>query len=541
MGISLPVLGVPNLFGADATAPVLTIDSDAEAVVFEPFDIVITASEPVYGLTDADLDITNGTASGWTGGDGDMVFGATIHPVVSGLVTVGIQVGVCTDAAENPNVAPTPLVRTYAIVYGVFWDKSSSPTLTRTNAAVGMVAAAGVDSTPVTNDFDLAEIFGEITEVTDGAGNVFVRLRKCYIRKTNGTTQTWQISKIKWADDAYLPWCFWNFDTSTELDYVDVGKYVGSVSGGKLQSIAGVHPTIQKNIVEMRSYAQANGAGYQQLDIHIIDLLQTMFYIEFATLNSQSIMAGYTAGQYNAAHTATVAESGVNRIIVANATAALYEVGQAISVGTSLGGNQVFYGRTITSITVYDGLNKAINFDGAAVNIAIGNILYNTGLKNGFSSSIAATSGSVSSNSDGKHGFKYRGIENIWGNCWQFVDGININEHQAWVCLDARNYASNLFASPYVQLGYINHNADGWVTGMGFDATYPFAVLPIAVGGSAVTYFGDYYSRNTGQRIALLGGIWYIGSAAGLAYWYLPYASSAATLGVAGRLLRKAL
>ena len=85
-------------------------------------------------------------------------------------------------------------------------------------------------------------------------------------------------------------------------------------------------------------YALANGAGYQQLDIHVVDVLQVLFLIEFATLNSQSIMAGYTAGEYNATDTATVAENAVNRIVVLNAVAATVVGGQAISVGTSLGG-----------------------------------------------------------------------------------------------------------------------------------------------------------------------------------------------------------
>ena len=71
-------------------------------------------------------------------------------------------------------------------VYGVSWNKSSVPTLTRTDDAVGMVAAAGVDAGVVVNDFDTAEIFGEIAEVTDGAGNVFVRIPRFYIKKTDG-------------------------------------------------------------------------------------------------------------------------------------------------------------------------------------------------------------------------------------------------------------------------------------------------------------------------------------------------------------------
>lgn len=435
--------------------------------------------------------------------------------------------------------SPGLLVGGGSEVYGVSWDKSSNPALTRTDDAVGMVAAAGVDGGTVTNDFDSAEIFGDISEVTDALGNTFVRIPKFYIKKTDGVGyKTWQISRGNFAG-AYLPWCFWDFTNSRALPHIDVGKYPATVDGGKMQSIASVYPTINTNIVDFRTYAQANGTGYQQLDTHAVDILQTLFYVEFATLHSQSVMAGYTAGQYSAAHVATVAELGVNRIIVANAHADLYVAGQAISVGTSLGGNQIFYSRTITSIDVYDAANKAISFDGATVNIAIGNIVYNTVWKNGFSSGIAASSGSLVSNSTGKHACHYRGIESPYGNVWQFVDGLNINEHQGWVCQDADSYASNLFVPPYLQLGYVNHNADGYPTAMGFDVLNPFAEFPIAVGGGSATYYSDYYYQNTGQRIALVGGYWFGGSVAGLSCWFLFRTSSGAGVSIGTRLVRK--
>ena len=98
------------------------------------------------------------------------------------------------------------------------------------------------------------------------------------------------------------------------------------------------------------------------MDIHVVDVLRTLFFVEFATLNSQDIMQGYTAGQYSSAHLATVAESGTNRFILANAYADQYRVGQYISIGTSQGGDQITTGRLITSIDVYDASNK-VSFD----------------------------------------------------------------------------------------------------------------------------------------------------------------------------------
>lgn len=444
---------------------------------------------------------------------------------------------------EDPDIPEEP-----AKVYGVSWDKAATSTLTRTDDAVGMVAAAGVDSGMVTNDFDTADIYKDITDVTDTLGNEFVRIPKFYIKKTDGTGyKTWQISLSK-GDGYYLPWCFWDFTNSVELPYVYVGKYTASLNGTKLASVSGTYPKVLDNIVNFRTYAENNNVdgllGYQQMDVHVYDMLQTLFYVEFATLNCQSIMRGFADGRYVGTDVLVADTSPAgNTLIVSNAVGAYYAVGQAISVGTSLGGNQRFYGRTITDIDADTPVagQTTITFDGDAVALVTNDILYNTGMKSGFSSAIAATSGSISSNSDGKHSFVYRGIESLYADVWQFVDGVNINERQAWVCRDADDYASNLFASPYIQLSYVNHTVNGYPTTLGFDTDEPYAAFPTAIGGDGSNYYADYYYQSTGQRIALVGGWWGSLALAGLSSWLLSYNSSAASVYFGARLLKKAL
>ena len=423
-------------------------------------------------------------------------------------------------------------------IYGVSWDGVENPTLTRTDDAVDMAAVAGVGSEVVVNDFDSVDIFAN-TEEVDEYGNVFRRIPKCYIKKTNSP---WVRAVSRYQHSGYyLPKCFWDFVNGVELDYIDVGAYNASLSddGTKLESKSGKSPLVNKNIVEFRDYAEANGTAYYQLDVHVYDLLQTLFYIEFATLDSQLIARGFVDGRYSSSDLATVTESGTNRVIVANATAAYYDVGQTISVGTSQGGNQIFYGRTITSIDVYDGSNMAISFDGAVANIVAGNYLYNTGQISGWSSVLGATSGRPTG-TDGKQSCCYRGIENPWGSLWQFVDGVNINDNQAWICNDFANYASNLFASPYEQLGYVNENTNGYAVDMGHDADHPGVSLPIsATGGDYNKFYCDYYYRAAGQRIAFVGGRWSYGSDTGLSGWFLHYSSSIANLYIGGRLIKK--
>lgn len=431
-------------------------------------------------------------------------------------------------------------------VFGALWDKGSDPTLIRTDDAVGKIANVGVDDEVVQNDFDGLPIFGEMREVVDPYGNVFIRIPKFYIRKQDEVNfKSWQVSKTQYPG-FYLPWCFWDFKNSRELPYLDVGKYKASLDGDKLESKSGIAPLAYKNIVQFRDYAQNNNInglrGYQQLDIHVVDVLRTLMFIEFATLDMQSVMSGYTVGRYGVeTELAAKTEENTNRIIVSNATAAQYRIRQTISVGTARYGVQVFYGRTVTSIEDYDAENKAIYFDGEPVNIAEGNFLMNSGAVSGFSSQITASSGSIGDNTSGKYPCVYRGIESPYGDMWQWADGVNIDDNQSWVCKNAENYTSNVFASPYEKLSYINSAENGYPTAMGYDNDLPFAEFSVALGASPATYYCDYYYQAAGQRVARFGGSWAYGAPAGPSCWVLDFSSSNVGVAVGGRLLKKPL
>ena len=351
-------------------------------------------------------------------------------------------------------------------IYGVRWDKTASPNLERVYDSVGMVAEAGVGAQIVQNDFD--NTWFNFEKVQDDYGNHFVRIPKFYIRKSDEDSYfEWAVSQVKHDDSYYLPWCFWDFDNDEELPYVDIGAYEASSSDNKLASIP--EATILRNttIVDFRTLARNNNTGsikgYQQYDIHVHDIIQTLMFIEFATLNMQSIMRGRVQSAFEPVTTT------------------------------------------------------------------------------GFSSSIAASSGSLINNTGGTNPCVWRGIENPYGNLYKFVDGVNISYRQAWVCKNAELYSSDVFAHPYEQLGYVNAYSDDYVTRLGFDENLPFAQFPVEVGGSESTYFCDYYRQNSGQRVAQVGGHYDSGLHAGPSYWYLNTLSSYTSAGFSARLVKKAI
>ena len=108
-------------------------------------------------------------------------------------------------------------------------------------------------------------------------------------------------------------------------------------------------------------------------------------------------------------------------------------------------------------------------------------------------------------NDDAAHSVMYRGIEDIFGNVHQLIDGVNINNRQAYVCTDPTKYEFEKYDGDYIQVGYVNGSSIGYISKLGYDENYPLLMLPIECSGESSAYkntgFTDYYYRdNTGER-----------------------------------------
>ncbi|HBF80914.1 MAG TPA: hypothetical protein DD420_13600, partial [Streptomyces sp.] len=118
----------------------------------------------------------------------------------------------------------------------------------------------------------------------------------------------------------------------------------------------------------------------------------------------------------------------------------------------------------------------------------------------------------------------YRGLEDWWGNIWEWTDGINIRNWEPFVA--DHDYVSNKFDGHYKPLGITLPSEDGYVADIAVSDDYDWGFLPSEVGASATTKLCDYYCQNTGNRAARRGGYWHGGSFAGPFYWLLYSTSS---------------
>ena len=176
-------------------------------------------------------------------------------------------------------------------IYGVRGMGSVNPEdLSREDDAVGLSCEVGISE--IRSDFDNCYPWNKIREVKDKFGNSFVRIPKFY-------------SKVSFDYRGYFSYQISGYPhegfstlfvdgKGNEIDYVLVGKYESSGTSQKVESKSGKEVLSNFTIGDMRNACRSNGEGYQQYDFLIDNIIRQLFTVEFATTNSQSIMAGIT-------------------------------------------------------------------------------------------------------------------------------------------------------------------------------------------------------------------------------------------------------
>ena len=419
------------------------------------------------------------------------------------------------------------------------YSVGSNPKGERLGDAVGLVANVGTDSATAYNDFDylmpwksrrvnghwdgkdfiITAIEGEPNFAVDGSNGSVYAERHLFYYKYVFTDTYYEI----WISDQHLdgyeiPERFINIDKSIMQTYYYPCYRISKDSSGNPVSVSGKDIMLSLSYSGYKTLARKLGTNFHIETTKDRQINELLFYVEFATRNSQDIMYGAATMRYNADDLATVATTNGNKFICSNSVAGNYVVGQTIVIGSTKNGSEVANNRRITAIETHDASNKAIIFDGAAVNIAVGNFISSRCWFSGGTDKVLTPSGSSVSNSSGKYQMRYRYVEDLWGNQWAIMADVLIQDHQAYVCKDPTKFADSI-TSDYEKVGYVNAATDGWIKELGWDKAHPYVRLPFVVGGSNTTYFCDYYWQNGGLRVAYVGGNLNNGTNDGLVYW----------------------
>ena len=162
----------------------------------------------------------------------------------------------------------------------------------------------------------------------------------------------------------------------------------------------------------------------------------------------------------------------------------------------------------------------------------------------GATANLGNGSGAVT-NTNGYQMVSYRGEENLWGNIWKWIDGMNIkslgNSLPQDMFVADHAFADATYSGAYVDAGFSVSPAGGYVNAMGYSEDHDYLFIPSETnnGANSSIPVGDNFWCNSaaaGDRVASLGAAWTHGLHAGLFGWDVIDAPSHRARSVGGRL-----
>lgn len=209
--------------------------------------------------------------------------------------------GISTEHMSN---TVTAYVTAESSIYGVSGMYSSTVALTRTDDAVGMSYTINSDGS-INSDFDNAFPWNRTELVTDEFGNEFVEFPTMYFRVG--------IDSSKRITDIAVSGIEHEDGTWYKVDPFRFGRYAAYNNNGVMLSQRGYTRNTATR-ANWRTYATANGDGYQQLDLYHHTVLLFLWWIEWATKDSASVMTGCISGKGTTGGTSTMPCGGTDNV-----------------------------------------------------------------------------------------------------------------------------------------------------------------------------------------------------------------------------------
>ena len=318
----------------------------------------------------------------------------------------------------------------------------------------------------------------------------------------------------------------------------------GSQKGGKPVSHTG-----------LIAYMRKKGSMYVGTTNWDLFYKQLMMIILYATTNSRSVMTG--CNSYTSQEMATVAETGVTRVILPKAKANNYIVGSYVSVG-DIGSNtnkdryyaymhNLAYDVKILKIEPVDDTNSAIYLDTEPFNTTLTTCISTMPWRTGSTDSVLGSDGSPFSNTDNKNPFKIQGIETGYG-AYEVLSNVFMDivtdedgtpKRDVYICMDASLLTTDMNAAKtrYKKVAaQVTYTAASWkyISKCFVDPALGIMVPTETKAGSTTGFCNGLYtdSGTSGQREWLsLGflsngticGLWilYVYGGVGGAHWHI--------------------
>lgn len=271
-----------------------------------------------------------------------------------------------------------------------------------------------------------------------------------------------------------------------------ISQNAGTAATRLLRSVAGALPFNNVALASMREAAVRNGGSHVNRLFH--EYLLMMMMIEQASLNCQSISMGYSNGKTNALW--AWRKSG--RTNYGNGT------GQTMAIANTSDDDN-FYSLKVNNVQLYRDANRdADGYFAWSNHVATPTVYWTESNTPGngavaYSDSTGTDSGYVtaswSTTADANKviQFQYRGIENPFGECWEFDDGVQKYQKAILTSIKVNNIVH-----------YVNHLKDGTGTKTAWtseDGTSTYWTTTATPGNNSVAYSDDACTIDSGYKI----------------------------------------
>lgn len=237
-----------------------------------------------------------------------------------------------------------------------------------------------------------------------------------------------------------------------EVDYVLTPSYEGTISNNKLCSIAGAQPAANLNPILGEAAATARGTGWHMTTAQFESASQMLQIVEYGAMNSQNAV-----------------EKGICSITDDSVSNLSCTTGSTASIG------------------------------------------------NGTGHAASSTNKNGTYSVNGQRAVRYRGMENPWGNMWHTLANVIVSGNgsqrggKPYICTNY-NYSTSI-TNNYKAINFTLAASNGWISSMGYDATYDWLYMPIETSSNAnsAAPVGDnlwVVNGLNGTKMAAVGGNW---------------------------------
>jgi hypothetical protein len=386
-----------------------------------------------------------------------------------------------TQTFEKPIIAPEIIYPSASFSWN---SATSSPAKAYFDEPVKLIGAHRNMRRCVINDSGVVQYYldendstkkadGTSATLTGGDGMVMVEIPKFYTKRVvSGTVTTWFVSDyaltgytvhpafvkdgVEVAKRYYSAYdaCYLDATDSAYKSGLNLDDLTSSLdlANDKLSSVSGVYPIVGVTRAECRSLAANRGSGWRQLDFTLWSAVQLLYLTEHQSFYSQAILGD----------------------------------------GNTNGG---YIGSSVTQSDSPHTIAGASN--------GWGN--YST---NGSQPSAGAKPGTAF--------MVYRGIENLYGNCWNWADGINVNvttNGNVHVTNNSADFADDT-STNMTLISTTAPTTSEYVSAIA--AIDNYFIASSVSGGSSSTYLTDYWFGSTSSdRVVRVGGAASSGATAG--------------------------